>query len=431
MPPRRLLVVSYYYPPDPSVGGNRWAAMVAYLRRAGHDVTVLTTSAYGALPDDGDRVVRTADLQTSATLRRLLRRPAVVGSPSEGAKGGALAEQAGPPPTLLNQGLVPDAHVVTWLPSAVRAARRIVREQAIDCVITSAPPDSVALLPLALGRRRPAWVADFRDGWRFEPLRGDWPTSVQDRLDAALERRVATTAEVVVGATRPIADDFAGRPGVDAHYVPNAWDPALDPDVARATVAPAEPDTVRLVHTGQLSGPRGRDPRPLFAAMRRLIDERGEPARRLRLVLVGGLDANEERMLAELDVRELVHALGQQSRMTAVATQRTADALLLLTSPGHASQATGKIYEYLAADRPIVALARGNEAARIVEQTGTGVTVDPTDEAAIADALGRLLDGGLAIDATKSGELTRYRYPAPAEEIDALVERAIARRASA
>ncbi len=190
---------------------------------------------------------------------------------------------------------------------------------------------------------------------------------------------------------------------------------------------PAVPDTVRLIHTGQLSGPRGRDPRALFEAMRRVVDERGDAGRRLRLVLVGGLDATEEQMLAEIDVRDMVEATGQQSRLSAVATQRTADALLLLTSPGHASQATGKIYEYLAAARPIIALAHGNEAARIVEQTGTGVTVDPRDVAGIAAALGRLLDGTLRVDPSRGDELARYRYPAPADAIARLVEEAIAR----
>ncbi len=112
-----------------------------------------------------------------------------------------------------------------------------------------------------------------------------------------MERRVADSAEVVIGATRPIAEDFSRRLGARAFHVPNGWDPALDVGVAAAAPPALSGDVVNLVHTGQLSGPRGRDPRPLFEAMRRLVEERGD-ARRLRLVLVGGLDAAEERMLA-------------------------------------------------------------------------------------------------------------------------------------
>lgn len=101
----------------------------------------------------------------------------------------------------------------------------------------------------------------------------------------------------------------------------------------------------------------------------------------LRLLLVGGLDAQEERWLADLHVRELVEVNGQRLSVEAVAAQRAADALLLLTSPGHISQATGKLYEYLAARRPIIALADGNEAARIVSESEAGITIPPDDVA--------------------------------------------------
>ena len=428
MPARRLLVVAYYYPPDQSVGGNRWAAMTRYLRAMGHDVTVLTTRVAGGAPDDGDHVVRTGDLQASTRLRRLLRRPALGPADGTAGKGGSSVAAQAAPPAWLDLGMVPDAYAISWLPGAVHAARRIARERAVECVITTAPPDSVALVPMFLGQSRPAWIADFRDGWRYEPLRGAWPTRLQDRIDARLERRVVRTAEVVIGATRPIASDFQQRLGAQAIHVPNAWDPELDADVDAAGPVRLERGTVNLVHTGQLSGPRGRDPRPLFAAMRRLADQRGHDAQRLRLVLVGGLDAGEERALADLDVRQMVQVSGQQSRPTAVATQRAADALLLLTSPGHVSQATGKLCEYLVAKRPILALARGNEAERMVLETGTGVAVAPDDVEGIARELGRILDGELRLDHSNQAALARYRYPGPARAVAELVETAIARR---
>lgn len=427
MPSRRLLVIAYYYPPDRSVGGHRWAAMVRQLRAAGHDVTVLTTTMTGSLPDDAEQqVVRAWDLQAADGLRKALGRAPM--DSAESGKGGAptTAEAA---PRWMTHGPVPDAGFVAWVPAAARAARRIVRERGIDCVITSAPPDSVATVPLFLGRRRPAWIADFRDGWRYEPLRGPWPTAPQTRLDEWFERRVTRTAEVVVGATRPIAEDFADRRGAHAVHVPNAWDPTLDDAVAEAGPVPLDETAFNLVHTGQLSGPRGRDPRPLFAAMRRLRDAGHPGIERLRLVLVGGLDPDEEASLNELDVRDLVHVAGQQPHLTAVATQRAADALVLLTSPGHRSQATGKLYEYLASGRPILELGVENEAARIIAETGTGEAVPPRDVDAITDALARTLDGTLRF-APDAEQLATYRHPAPAQHVETLIEDAIALRAA-
>ncbi|MGE4425267.1 MAG: glycosyltransferase [Solirubrobacteraceae bacterium] len=425
MSPRRLLVVTYYYPPDRSVGGHRWAAMVRYLRAEGHDVTILTTRMTGRLADDAEQqVVRAWDLQASPPVRRLLGR-APLEDAASGKGGGAVGTT--PAPRWMTHGVVPDANLVAWVPAAARAARRIIRERQIDCVITSAPPDSVATVPLLLGRERPAWIADFRDGWRFEPLRGEWPTRVQARLDARVERRVTSTAEVVIGATRPIAEDFATRSGANSVHVPNAWDPGLDATVAATAPVPLDPQMFNLVHTGQLSGPRGRDPGPLFEAMRRIRDRDVPGADRLRLVLVGGLDAREEAELKRLDVREMVQVAGQQSHLCAVATQRAADALALLTSPGHRSQATGKLYEYLAAERPILELGVDNEAARIIVETQTGVAVPPRDVDAIAEALARLLSATSGYEPRRAA-LDAYRYPAPSDCVGDLVEDAIARR---
>lgn len=420
---RRILVVSYFFPPDQTVGGARWAAMSSWLRRAGHEVTVLTTSTAGSLPGEEPWTRRTGDLVSLPALRWMLRRP-----PLSAGETGVAAKK--PVPRWFTDVVVPDELLLTWGAGAGASARRLVRERGIECIVTTGPPHSTHLIPLLLGSRRPAWIADFRDGWRFEPLRATWPTGLQDRLDAGLERRVVATANVVVGVTKPIAQDFADRLGARSSYVSNGWNPELDPGVAEAARPQLDPGLVNLVHTGQLSGPRGRDPRPLFAALRRLREERPAAAAKLRIVLAGRLDTGEERLLNELDDRGVVIRVGQLTRDGAAALQRDADALLLLTSPGHVSQATGKLFEYLAAGRPIIALARDNEAARIVRETHTGVTVAPDDVAGIAGALATAVDGGLAAAYDPRG-LERYVYPGPAEEVAELIEEAIARRATA
>ena len=88
--------------------------------------------------------------------------------------------------------------------------------------------------------------------------------------------------------------------------------------------------------------------------------------------------------------------IGHLERTATAALQRDADALLLITTAGHPSQATGKLFEYLTAGRPIIALAKDNEAARIVTDTRTGMTVAPDQPDEIADALLAAVDGRLA-----------------------------------
>ena len=183
-----------------------------------------------------------------------------------------------------------------------------------------------------------------------------------------------------------------------------------------------QPGWTTLVHTGTLSGPRGRDPRPLLEGLRRA--NAASEGERIRLVLAGRPTLEDERLLAEADLGEAVVHLGLLDRAAALGLQQRAGALLLLTGT-HSSEATGKLFEYLAAGRPIVALAQGNEAARIVEATGTGIVVPPFEPAAIAAALRRAARRELPY---APRGLERFTYPGPARAVAELVEDAIARR---
>ncbi|MDP9285537.1 MAG: glycosyltransferase family 4 protein, partial [Actinomycetota bacterium] len=186
--------------------------MARHLRRLGHEVTVVACDAWGRLPDDAELdVVRVGDLRSARPLRRLLRRGKLLVAGDEGTL-------EAPPTALLTKVFVPDMHVVTWLPGLLVALRRLVDRDAIDCLVTTSPPETAHVAGLMLGARRPAWIADFRDGWTFEPWRDPFPTSAQRTLDTWLERRVAQAAQVTIGATRPIAEDLARRLGARAAW---------------------------------------------------------------------------------------------------------------------------------------------------------------------------------------------------------------------
>jgi glycosyltransferase involved in cell wall biosynthesis len=393
--------------------------MVKHLRRLGHEVAVVTTDAFGELSGDAEHdTVRTADLMASPRLRQAvglgpLARP---GSPA-----------AVPPvPGLLTRTVVPDAFLLSWAPMAWRAARRLAAERHFDCVITSAPSESTHFIGQALRRRGPAWVADFRDGWTFEPYRPPMPTLPQRWLDQRLERMAVTRADAVVAATRPIADDFRSRLGVPALHVPNGWDPDLEAGLE--PVGPGADGRATLVHTGKLTGLRGRDPSVLFAGIRRALER--DPALRdsLRLVVAGPRDTDDERAMEESGLHQVLSYAGQLSRAESLALQRRADALVLLTSRD-VCEATGKLFEYLAAGRPILALAAGNEAARIVQETGTGVTVDQDDVEGVAAAVAQAVHGDLARSYAPRG-LDPYIYPAPALRLLEAVDLAVQRRAA-
>jgi glycosyltransferase involved in cell wall biosynthesis len=416
---RSILLVAYFYPPCRDTGAQRPAAMAKWLRRLGHRVTVLTTSAYGGLPDDASEgVVRTADAQRwRARLRGKDRVDALYDSDTYAGK-----------PHPLSRVLVPEPLVVAWAPFARRRARRLLERESFDCVITSSPPESAHLIGRALRRRGLPWVADVRDAWTFEPLRPRFPTGLQRRLDERLERRWLRAADAVACVSRPAADDMRDRLGIEAALIPNGWDPDLGPEDAGPPQAVdplpvADPDRASLVYTGRF-GSYGRDPRPLVEALGELARERPAVARRIELVIAGPLTEDERRLL-EADVSPArIVVRGSLDRTQALALQRSASALLLLASPARTQLLNIKLFEYLATGRPILALAAGTEAGRVAAELGAEV-VRADDVAAIRAALERLAAGQLR---APSPEAVRpYTYPAPAERMAEVVEGAIAR----
>jgi glycosyltransferase involved in cell wall biosynthesis len=411
---RSILLVAYFYPPCRDTGALRQASMARWLHRLGHEVTVLTTSAYGSAAADGaDRVERTTDAQLwRARLRGVGSVDALYDADTYGGR-----------PHPLSRVIVPEPLALAWAPFARARALRLARERDLDCVITSSPPESVHAVGAALRRRGVPWIADLRDGWTFEPLRPPFPTAAQRRFDGWLERRWLGAADAVVCVSEPAADDLRRRGIADPTLIANGWDPELAPAPDGTSTATLDPERVSLVYTGRF-GSYGRDPAPLVEGLARLARDDPSSAAALELVVAGPLTRAEAELLAS-DVSPARIALaGSLPRERALALQREADALLLLAQPTRTQLLNIKLFEYLAARRPILALAGDTEAGRVVARLG-GETVRADDPAAIAAALARVARREL--DPPPADAAAAYAYPAPAERMADVVESAIAR----
>ena len=243
---------------------------------------------------------------------------------------------------------------------------------------------------LLLRRRGIGWIADLRDGWTFESIHAS-PRRC-DRLDASMERAVITRADVVTAVSDPIADDLRARYGADVHTLTNGYDPEEIPP-ARDGDPLLAADRFSLVHTGRIAAGQ-RTPAPLLDAVRLLRDRSPEVAGRMELVLAGPLTADEPALIGAPDLRGVVRHVGTLPRRRALELQRAASGLLLLTSGSRRGEATGKLFEYLAAERPILVLGEDSEAARIVRATASGLVAPAADVPAIAAALEELIMRG-------------------------------------
>jgi glycosyltransferase involved in cell wall biosynthesis len=414
VPGRSILLVAQLTPPSPLSGARRPAALAKYLHRRGHRVTVLTSLASGSGGMAGAaRLIRTRDVLSSRLNWRRGHFEAIQGQQQAAASASSPLESI----------VVPDLAAVGWLPFALPRALGLGR---FDCVITTSPPQSAHVVGAALKLRGIPWIADLRDGWTYDPPRGAWPTALQTACDRALEEGLLRRADGLVAVTAPIADDLARRLNREVTVITNGFDPEESAGDPHATLL--SPGRHSLVHTGR-AGVAGRSPRTFLEGVIELRRQWPDLADRLEVVFAGPTTAEERALLADERLGGLARTVGMLEREKALALQRGADSLLVFAQGASApSVATNKLYEYLAARRPVLVLGDRSEAARIVREADSGIAVAADDPRAIADAVRRLVSGEVRANGV---DLDRYAWPTLAARFEDVIEAASASSFSA
>jgi|FLOH01.1.fsa_nt_gi hypothetical protein len=325
-------------------------------------------------------------------------------------------------PSMVSSFVVPDVGTVSWVPFAISRARELAREgRPIDCVITSSPPHSTQLIGMALHRRGIPWIADLRDGWHPEGSRSSTRPSMFEHAYHVLERRTVRGADLVTAVTAPIAADIAHRTGVNAVVVTNGYDPYEFParDSCESSKRLAD-DRTSLVYTGRLAAEE-RDLEWITEGLEVLLAEDPTVANRLEIVFAGPLTARE---VHEIELRSpVLRHVGNLDRREVLELQRAANALLLVVGDGRPSIATGKLYEYLATDLPILVLGEGNEASAIVNEAGAGSSCSTTPTS-VAKALASIVSGGL-VRSNDRRRVLKYGYDSITRQMAEAVEAAI------
>jgi glycosyltransferase involved in cell wall biosynthesis len=376
----KLLLVTLYFPPAGGGGVQRPLKIAAHLPELGIETHVLA-------PDDSKWIHRDDDPQppTLAWVHRARylgprgRRPADELHGTQGLE--RLTTQA----RLFGRRLlVPDENV-SWNLTAIPAAIRIARAEGIDAVLTTSPPSSVHLIGAAVKRATGArWVADLRDSLLAHPHRRAERLAVRakEQTEAGVARLVARYADAIVGASEAIAEEARGlAPHGRVQTITNGCD--FD-DFAGLDYRRGE--RFRITHTGSFFG--RRDPRPFLTA---LADSELDVVARF----LGDFRPADREWAQTLALGDRLELLPYASRRRSLELQRDSEALLLLIPEAEGrgrGVLSGKVFEYLAAERPILAaVPPDGAAARLISETNAGVVAPPADVAAIRDALDALV----------------------------------------
>ena len=395
---KRLLIITYYWPPTGGSGVQRWVKFSKYLPEFGWQPVVYTPENPEQLARDESlladipacaEVVKTRILEPYELYRRLTG-----GKKGEGEVNPVNAQQKNWKQRLSlwvrGNCFVPDPRI-GWVRPSVRFLKKYLAEHPVDAVVTTGPPHSVHLIGLglkkALGLR---WIADFRDPWTemfYYKHLGLGPAA--DRRHHRLEQTVLDGADAVISVSPPVAADFraktqtpvvlitngfdeddfaeAGEPSSGAPGVQFFPDPENGSEKILDTPAPQSPRTrVRLVHTGLFAA--DGNPINLWDALAERCAADPAFRERLQIRLAGKVDAAVTEAVRARGLGGNLVELGYLPHDETVREQRAADILLLplRREPEYAKVLPGKIFEYLAARRPVLGIGQEDGAAAAV-----------------------------------------------------------------
>ncbi len=370
------LLVSFYFPPAGGGGVQRPLKLAQYLPAMGVETHVLA-------PDDPRWLHRDDGLRapSQAWVHRARYVGVSGGKPSEVLAGTQGLERVATKARLqLRRLVVPDENA-TWALTAIPAGIKLVRKHDIDVIVSTSPPPSTHLIAAAIARATGVkWVADLRDSIVAHAHRraDSAATRAKSSLQLRVARLVASRADAITCVSEAISEETrALRPRGPVVTIANGCD--FD-DVAGLDRQPS--DRFRITHTGSFFG--RRDPRPFLQA---LHDSGLDVVARF----LGDFRPADRDWAESLGLGDRLELLPYAPRAASLALQRDSEALLLLIPEADGrgrGVLSGKVFEYVAVGRPILAaVPPDGAAAELIRETGAGVVVSPDDPAAIRDAL--------------------------------------------
>ena len=391
---KKVLIITYYWPPSGGAGVQRWLKFVKYLRDFGFEPVVFTPSNPEMPVEDpslahdippGIDIIQCPIWEPYSWYKRW-----VGVKPTEKINTGFLSESDKPKKTesigvwVRGNFFIPDARCF-WIKPASQFLSTYLQNHPVDLIVSTGPPHSMHRIALQVSRKlNIPWVADFRDPWTnidfYDQL---MLTSWADKKHRKQELEVIKKAHFVTTVTQEDADDFKNKGAAHTLCITNGYDDEFNSDT---TVDQG----FTLVHVGSI--PPARNHEILWRAIQKLNQTYPSFAKHFKLKLIGKTDISVRKSIQQFGIESLCDLVEYMPHAEAIAQQQSAQMLLLLVNnSGNAkSILTGKFFEYLAAQRPIVAIGpTDGEMNRILQDSQAGACADFEDEERLVEILSK------------------------------------------
>ena len=374
---KKVLIITYYWPPAGGPGVQRWLKFVKYL--PDFDIQpIVYIPENPTYPIVDEALVREVSSQ-AIILKNKIFEPYQLASvfskkSTKGISSGIIPNQK--KQTFLQKTLlwirgnffIPDARVF-WVKPSVNYLKKYIEENQIDTIITSGPPHSLHLIGLQLKQEmKVKWFADFRDPWTTIGYHSALKLSAYaEKKHKKLERKVLQTADTIIVTSKTTKAEFQLITTKPIEVITNGYDVE---NIEKQSLD----EKFSMAHIGSFLS--DRNPKNLWEALQELVVENEQFAQHFQLKLIGKVSQEIIDSIAEFNLDKHCLNLGYVSHEEAIKHQRKSQILLLIEidSPETKSIIPGKVFEYLVSERPIVAIGpKDSDFAEIITSTNTGV----------------------------------------------------------
>ncbi len=423
---KKVLIITYYWPPSGGGGVQRWLKFAKYLPEFEWEPIIFT-------PENPDFDIQDSTLvKDISTELEVLKIPIwepylffaklnkgknlKQGAVNKGQNQSWLTKMA-----LFIRGnfFIPDPRRF-WVPPATDFLTRYIHDNDIEAIITTGPPHSMHLIGLNLKKRTGIkWLADFRDPWsKWDMLDNFSLTSIAKWGHKRLEKKVLTKADQVITVSETWAKEFNSIVKRDYNVITNGFD---ETDFEKHLSKQSE--TFVISHFGLIN--HFRNPANFWKAIKELAQQ-PELAIRLKIQLYGTIDQSIIDFIRSDEIlKPLVEFKKPVSHEEVIKAYSESDLLLLLLNDSKNAKGhiPGKLFEYMASQRPILALGpEEGDSARIINQTNTGHVYHWENLEGIKGQLEKHLRGGVMLQIDQT-QLEKYSRKSTTSELAQLLNK--------
>lgn len=405
---RRSLLISPYFPPVGVSGTKRALHLSRHLSQFGWSPTILTGAAVGEPIDESLVECVPAELTISRRYSGRLR-PWLQARKDRKRRQKKVSPNGSnsvskPRTTSLWSRLKPK-HIQYWLPfdrywldtgAGYQAIKSLIEQHSIEVIHVSADPWAPLVAAERISRQfNIPLVVDFRDPWSVHEgkmaLRPKLTQWLLKRFEAKLFKQASAIILNTETARDVYVEAYQGRiPDQRFYAVRNAFDRGLFRSSIEPQPSPESPAIFTALYFGRFRA--FVSPEVLFKGFAQFISERNLDPSEARLQVAGGLSDEHQSLADRCGLREYLYLTPPIPFRDCLPTLQAASALILVIEPECFMQIPGKLYDYFAAARPIIALSANQEANRMITEVGMGVAVDHLDFNAIAQSFSDCYD---------------------------------------